>query len=356
MRIGIVNDVPMVLELLRRMVSGMPGYKVAWLAQHGTEAILKCSKDTPDLILMDLIMPDIDGAETTRRIMRQCPCAILVVTASVKDNQALAFEALAAGAIDVVKTPEVIADMNEESGGNDALRRKMHNISRLIGKNTTPARPKAKIHSGLPNNGSLLVAIGASTGGPKAVTTVLSALPENFPVAVVVVVHVGEEFAPGMARWMNGITKMPIRPIREGECPKLGETLLAATNEHLVLARDQTLHYTPEPVDYPYRPSVDAFFSSLTRHWRGEAVGVLLTGMGADGAKGLKEMRQNGWHTIAQDEESSVIYGMPKAAAKIGAASKILPLERIGPELIHSLERLEDKKTRSGDTHPRRLP
>ena len=343
MRIGIVNDVPMTLELLRRMVSGMPGYTVAWLARHGAEAVLKCSEDTPDLILMDLIMPGIDGAETTRRIMRQCPCAILVVTASVKSNQALAFEALTAGAMDVVRTPEAVADMNGESGGNDPLWRKVRNISRIIGKNTTPARHEAHVRSGLPNSGRLLIGIGASTGGPGAITTVLSTLPEHFPVAIVIIVHVDEEFAPGMARWMNGIAKMPIRPVREGECPKVGEVLLAATNEHLVLARDQTLHYTPEPVDYPYRPSVNAFFSSLTLHWRGEAVGVLLTGMGADGAEGLKTMRQKGWHTIAQDEETSVIYGMPKAAAKIDAASEILPLERIGPKLIHLLEQPEER-------------
>jgi len=361
MRIGIVNDVPMALEVLRRIVAEMPGHEIAWLARHGAEAILKCTEDRPDLILMDLIMPGIDGAETTRRIMRKCPCAILVVTASVKTNQTLAFEALAAGAIDVVRTPTVITDMDGESGGNNSLWKKISNIDRLIDTATPSSKQKAQTRS-IPPDGNdsgkngLLIGIGASTGGPAAVVDVLKTLPSGFSASVIVVVHVDEKFAPGMAQWLDGLTKLPVHLAREGARPKVGEVLLAATNEHMVLTRKQTLHYTPEPVDYPYRPSVDAFFSSLVQHWRGEAVGVLLTGMGRDGAKGLKIMRDHGWHTIAQDEKSSVIYGMPKAAAKIGAASEILPLDRIGPELIRFLGQFGKRKNASvtrihGDHH-----
>ncbi|MDX8411549.1 MAG: chemotaxis response regulator protein-glutamate methylesterase [Mariprofundaceae bacterium] len=339
MRIGIVNDMPMALELLRRIVTSMPGHEVAWLARHGAEAILKCCEDTPDLILMDLVMPGIDGAETTRRIMRKCPCAILVVTASVKANQALAFEALAAGGMDVVMTPVAATNMDGESDRDDSLQKKITRISRLIGNNTAHAEHKIQTRP-MPTQANdsdknrQLIAIGASTGGPAAVVDVLKTLPANFSAAVVVVVHVDEEFAPGMAVWMDGFARLPVRLACEGERPKAGEVLLASTNEHLVLTRQQTLHYTPEPVDYAYRPSVDAFFSSLALHWRGTATGVLLTGMGRDGAKGLKAMREHGWHTIAQDEKSSAIYGMPKAAAKIGAAREVLPLKLIGPSLI----------------------
>jgi len=192
-------------------------------------------------------------------------------------------------------------------------------------------------------NNALLIAIGASTGGPAAVLNLLSTLPASFSAAVVVVIHVDEKFAPDMAAWMDGKTKMPVHLVDEGKHPKAGEVLLAATNEHLVLTRNQTLHYTREPVDYPYRPSVDAFFSSLVQNWRGEATGVLLTGMGKDGAKGLKAMREHGWHTIAQDKTSSAIYGMPKAAAKIGAVSEILPLEHIGAGLIRLIDKFEKR-------------
>lgn len=350
MRIGIVNDTPMALEMLRRIVSDMPECSVAWLARDGEQAILKCCADNPDLVLMDLIMPGINGAETTHRIMNECPCAILVVTASVKTNQALAFEALTAGAIDVVSTPTAIAasDGNPDHGGT--LQRKINNIRRLINK-TVPASEHKKLDSSKfkdINNSderSLLISIGASTGGPAAVVNVLKTLPSTLPAAVIIVVHVDKEFAPGMAEWMNNMTELPVHLVQEGERPKIGEVLLAATNEHLVLTRNQTLHYTPEPMNYPYRPSVDTFFTSLVQLWRGEAIGVLLTGMGRDGAKGLKNMRAHGWHTIAQDEKSSVIYGMPKAAAAIGAACEILPLEQIGPELIHLADKFKKKSS-----------
>jgi two-component system response regulator WspF len=339
----------MALEVLRRIVSNMPDYEVAWLARDGSEAIKKCSGNTPDLILMDLIMPGINGAETTRRIMKECPCAILVVTASVKSNQALAFEALAAGAIDVVRTPTAISDANGNPENSGSLQRKIYNIKRLICKTVPPSEHNTQIHSTIseendPDERCLLVSIGASTGGPAAVVNMLRTLPASFPAAVIVVVHVDKEFAPGMAVWMDNLTKLPVRLVRDGEQPKAGEVLLAATNEHLVLTRNQTLHYIPEPVNYPYRPSVDTFFLSLTQYWRGEAIGILLTGMGKDGAIGLKSMREHNWHTIAQDEKSSVIYGMPKAAAAIGAAREILPLEQISPKLIRLTEKFELKR------------
>ncbi len=355
MRIGIVNDLPEALDVLQQMVAAMSGQEVAWLARSGAEAISKCTRDRPDLVLMDLLMADIDGVEATRRIMRQCPCAILAITASIRDNQALAFEVLAAGALDVAGTPATVADVDGETG--HSLHKKIANISRIIGKAPPPARHPAQAGSKLTRGNSadeddLIIAIGASTGGPTAVVDVLKSLPVGFPAAVVVVLHVDEKFAAGMAEWMDGLINMPVRMADEGEHPEAGTVLLAATNEHLVLTCNQTLHYTPEPVDCPYRPSVDAFFFSLVQHWRRNMVGVLLTGMGRDGAKGLKAMHELGWHTIAQDEKSSAIYGMPGAAAKIGAVSKILPLESIGSMLIRAADQYEKKsRAASARTH-----
>lgn len=346
MRIGIVNDMSMALELLRRIVSDTAGYEVAWLARHGIEAIQKCHDDRPDLILMDLVMPGIDGAETTRRIMQQCPCAILVVTGSVKRNQSLAFDALSAGAIDVVKIPRLVPT---ESSDHQRFWKKIRNISHLIG--TTRTSPTGGGKSGGGNNfdaRKTIIAIGASTGGPRAVTGILSTLPQDLPAAVIVVMHVDQQFARGMAQWMNGFSKLPVRLVHEGEYPQSGSVLLAASNDHLVLTENGTLYYTSEPADYPYRPSVDAFFSSLEQHWQGEAVGVLLTGMGKDGARGLKVMREHGWWTITQDEKTSAIYGMPKAAAEIGAASTILALDKIGPELIRKVGQFESGENNGG--------
>ena len=179
-----------------------------------------------------------------------------------------------------------------------------------------------------------LVGIGASAGGPAALATVLGGLPKDFPAAVVVIQHVDEHMAVGMAQWLAQHSAMPVRVAAEGDRPTLGTVLLAATSDHLVLKTPDRLGYSPEPRDYVYRPSVDAFFQSVGRLWRGDMVGVLLTGMGPDGALGLKVLRNQGRHTIAQDEESSAVYGMPKAAAKPDAAVDILPVTRIASRLV----------------------
>ncbi|KAB0662567.1 chemotaxis response regulator protein-glutamate methylesterase, partial [Burkholderia territorii] len=185
-----------------------------------------------------------------------------------------------------------------------------------------------------------LVAIGASAGGPTALTALLRALPADFPAALVIVQHVDQAFALGMAEWLDGYTRLPVRVAREGSVPRAGEVLLAATNDHLYMSPRGVLGYTRHPAETPYRPSIDVFFNSVADGWQGDALGVLLTGMGRDGALGLKAMRAKGCYTIAQDEATSAVYGMPKAAAAIGAASAILPLERIAPQLISRVTRM----------------
>jgi chemotaxis response regulator CheB len=182
-----------------------------------------------------------------------------------------------------------------------------------------------------------LVAIGASAGGPSALVKMLSALPGDFPAAIVIVQHLDEQFAAGMADWLGEHSRLPVRIVVEGDRPEPGAVLLAATNDHMVLTSPDRLGYTPIPRDYPYRPSIDVFFKSIDRFRAGEVVGVLLTGMGRDGAKGLKALRESGRWTIAQDQQTSAVYGMPKAAAALNAAADILPIDRIAPRLIELL-------------------
>lgn len=336
MRIAIVNDTLIATEALRRVLRTVPDYRIAWIAGNGAEAVAKCARDTPDLILMDLVMPVMDGVEATRRIMADSPCAILLVTATVGGNTPQVFQAMGYGALDVVSTPILEVGTSE---GMASLLAKITTIGKLIGRSTgqrsqfTPDlngyRP-TKTHP-------LLVVIGASTGGPQAIAKILSCLDAQFPAAIVVVQHVDVQFAPGLTAWLNTQTPLSVQVAIAGQQPEVGKVLIAASNDHLILRPNLKLAYTKHPLDYAYRPSVDVFFKSVTQHWLGKGVGVLLTGMGRDGAEGLKLLRSAGWHTIAQNQSSCVVYGMPKAAAELGAAVEILPSEQIAPAILKNL-------------------
>ena len=329
MRIAIVNDLLMAVEVLRRVLNTAPDYEIAWIAYNGAEAVEKCVHDLPDLILMDLIMPVMDGVQATCAIMQGTPCAILVVTASVRGNAAKVFEAMGCGALDAVATP-VLGPEGKVEGGAELLK-KIKTIGKLIGKPVSSE--KAGPPKVLPRSAPQLVAIGSSTGGPKALADILAKLPGDFRAAVVIVQHVDVQFAGGLAEWLNEQTHLTVTVASGGQTIREGMVYVAGTNDHLIIGPDLAMHYTPEPRDYPYRPSVDTFFSSVAKHWPGSSVAVLLTGMGKDGAKGLLVLKRAGWHTIAQDEKTSVVYGMPKAAAEIGAAVEILPLDRIAESI-----------------------
>ncbi|NBA94501.1 chemotaxis response regulator protein-glutamate methylesterase [Pseudomonas sp. R5(2019)] len=331
MRIAIVNDMPLAVEALRRALALEPAHEVVWVAANGAEAVQRCAELTPDLILMDLIMPVMDGVEATRRIMADTPCAIVIVTVDREQNVHRVFEAMGHGALDVVDTPTLGAGDPRLAAA--PLLRKILNISWLVGQRHAPARPVAPtLRDVVQRQG--LVAIGASAGGPAALEILLKGLPKDFTAAIVLVQHVDQVFASGMADWLGSASGLNVRVAREGETPQSGAVLLAGTNHHLRLLKGGTLAYTEEPANAIYRPSIDVFFDSVADHWSGDAVGVLLTGMGRDGAQGLKHMREHGFLTIAQDQQSSAVYGMPKAAAEINAAVEVRSLDRIAPRLM----------------------
>lgn len=333
MRIGIANDMPMAVEALRRALLSQPEHRVIWAARDGEQAVALCAKDTPDLVLMDLIMPVMDGVEATRRIMAESPCAVLIVTVNVGTNAWQVFEAMGHGALDAIDTPMLGA--GDLHNGARPLLAKVAEIDKLLRERNAPpggSRFGAGRSARAPRP-SRLVAIGSSAGGPAALATVLSGLPRDFGAAVVIVQHVDEPFAASMATWLGQYSTLPVRLAREGDQLAGGVVWLAGTSDHLVLKDSYRLGYTAEPVDYVYRPSVDVFFHSVCRFWPGETVGVLLTGMGRDGAEGLKALRDQGCYTIAQDQASSAVYGMPKAAAALQAAVDILPVDRIAAKL-----------------------
>ncbi|TKC85888.1 chemotaxis response regulator protein-glutamate methylesterase [Trinickia terrae] len=327
MNIGVVNDLPLAVEAMRRAIAKRPDHRVLWVATDGEQAVDFCIAQPPDIVLMDLIMPKFDGVEATRRIMARAPCAILVVTHSVGANAWRVYEAMGAGALDAIDTPTLADSMADAA---QPLLAKIDQIGRLL---DNPGAYRQSAPATARSGSTPLVAIGASAGGPTALAAVLGALPEDFPAALVLVQHVDRAFADGMAQWLNGQTPLNVRIAQEGDALQKRTALLAATDDHVRLTRDGTLVYTREPAEMPYRPSVDVFFQSVVEHWQGDAIGVLLTGMGRDGAIGLKAMRAKGYHTIAQDQATSAVYGMPKAAAALDAARQILPLEHIAREL-----------------------
>jgi len=341
MRIAIVNDMLMAIEALRRSIAKRADWKLAWTARDGAEAVNKCAADTPDIILMDLIMPVMNGAEATRRIMRDSPCAILVVTATVEGNMQLVFEAMGHGALDVIKTPVLGAD--GKLAGAAELEGKINIIGKLIGRGKQQTPALVAMGNAMADNNHLppLIVIGSSTGGPAALLEIFRALPAGFPAAIVVIQHVDISFSADLADWLGRQSPLPVNVAEPGCQPEKGIIWIAGTNDHLIMTAERKLAYCAEPKGVFYRPSVDVFFHSVAANWAARGLGMVLTGMGRDGAEGLLSLRKTGWRTIAQDKETSVVFGMPKAAAECGAAQEIMPIDLIAQELISYVVRTE---------------
>ena len=261
MRIAIVNDSMMAVESLRRVVTSVPDYEVVWIAHDGAEAVWRCGSDVPDLILMDLIMPVMDGVEATRRIMESSPCAILVVTSTVSGNASKVFHAMGYGALDAVNTP--VLGMTGDAEGKDEFLQKVAIIGKLISHKTTvvsstsaPDRPTATV-----NDGSL-VAIGSSSGAPKALALVLQSLPADFPAPIVIVQHVDQKFTAELAAWLNKQCALEVRLAKKGDRLIPGQVLIAGPNDNLILNSHNSLESNADPGVLAVRTLVYVFFLS----------------------------------------------------------------------------------------------
>ena len=321
LRIGIVNDSAVEIEVIRRVILMAPEHDISWTAHDGGEAVSFCAGDIPDLILMDIAMPVMGGVEATCTIMRETPCAILIVTKDLGSNASLIFEAMGCGALDAVGMP-YFGDDGSITGADELLK-KIATINKIVCGNRRGGRSHRK-RSSVGKEAPLLVAIGSSTGGPKILVSIISRLPSQIETPIVIVQHVDAHFTRSLAEWLDEQTPLTVTIARENDYPRKGMVYLAETNDHLVMSPDFTFHYTPDPVDYPFRPSVDSFFNSLVANWPTKGTAILLSGMGKDGASGLLALRKAGWKTVAQDKESSVVFGMPKAAIEIEAAEEVL--------------------------------
>jgi two-component system, chemotaxis family, response regulator WspF len=335
MRIAIVNDIKVAVEVLKRIVASIPDSEIAWIAYNGKEAVEKCAQDLPDLILMDLVMPLMNGVEATEAIMKHTPCNILIVTSSVHSHISMVFKAMGFGALDVVRTP--ILDLNNRDFGGAELIKKIEKIGNLSGKIVKKNKNREDGGEGSfkeKKSQPPLLLIGSSTGGPSALTKILKHFPENPTFATIIIQHVDEEFAPSFAHWLGNQVSQNVQIAHDGMRLERGMVVLAGKSDHLLINASQRLEYSPHPLEILYRPSIDILFQSANKYWPNKSMAILLTGMGTDGAKGLKELKDSGWYTIAEHQDSCIVYGMPKAAIEMGGAADILNLSEIGPAIL----------------------
>lgn len=341
LRVLVVEDSLTVRKRLCEILGSDPEIEVVGEAEDGKLAIELCLHHRPDAITMDMMMPVMSGLAATEYIMAHCPTPILVVSASTNRGELFkTYDALVAGAVDVLEKP--VGDTSDAAWESHfiatlklvaRIRVVTHHRARLRAASHEPRR---MVPMPLPPAGRhyQLAAIGASTGGPGAVVDVLQALPANFRLPVLLVLHISEPFGAAFADWLDGQTRRRVAYAQDGEpvAAAAGRVAMAPPGQHLTV-RDGRFRLTREPERHSCRPSVDVLFESLAQDCGAATVGCLLTGMGRDGAAGLLAIREAGGLTIAQDEASCVVYGMPREAALLGAACRILALSDIGPAL-----------------------
>lgn len=349
----IVDDSQVARMTIREILETDPEVKVIGTVNNGLEALEFLEKESPDVITMDVIMPEMNGFETTRRIMEFRPTPIVIVTSSYKTEEVeKTFKAMEAGAVTILEKPGSISgkefDRNSQNFRDTVKLMSGVKVVRRWPRDRHQVETKTPEKMDFPVSAidRKIVVIGASTGGPMALQEVLSQFPADFPVPVVIVQHIGGEFIDGMLYWLEKSMNIPIRVARDGEILEARRAYIAPDGRHIEITAGGKVKLVQGAPENGCCPSVSHLFRSIARGYGEEAVGVILTGMGGDGADGLKEMRDAGAATIAQDEESCIVFGMPDAAAKLGAAQYVLPLKEISYKIINLLGMTPDKENR----------
>jgi two-component system chemotaxis response regulator CheB len=341
-RVLVVDDSLTARKHVVEILSADPELEVAGEAEDGKRAIELCRALRPDVVTLDMMLPVMSGVAVTEYVMAYCPTPILIVSSSTNRGELYkTYDALAAGAVDVFEKPSgKDPDGVWERGlvASVKIVSRIRVITHIRGKLGPVGQPPA-CHAGLATTNGLarksIIAIGGSTGGPAAIVEILRGLPAGFPIPILLVIHIGEPFSAAFAEWLDGLSPLRVRYATDGEAlPEFGQagTVMAPPGFHLAVQRGK-LRLTRDPERNSCRPSVDVLFESLARELGGETAACLLTGMGRDGAVGLLALRHAGALTIAQDEATSVVFGMPREAIEIGAAHRVLALHQIAPAL-----------------------
>lgn len=340
-RVLVVDDSALMRKLIPLVLERDPDIEVAGTAMDGAFALKKIEELRPDVVTLDLEMPRMDGIETLRLIMRNAPLPVIVFSTHSKEGAYSTFKALALGAIDFVAKPKDVPSGNLATVAIELIQ-KIKVAKRAAGfrpqaKQTldAPPAPKKGLRPSMPP--SRVIAVGISTGGPNALQFVLSQLPRDFPATILIVQHMPEGFTDMFARRLDECCELDVAEAKSGDLLIAGRALICPGNRHMMVRRmprgDMTVLSDSAPVN-GHRPSVDVLFHSVAQEFGPQAVGLLMTGMGEDGAEGLGALRAAGAITLAQSEESCIVGGMPRAAIQKGYVSKIVPLDTLGAYLI----------------------
>jgi two-component system, chemotaxis family, protein-glutamate methylesterase/glutaminase len=341
-RVLVAEDSPTVRELLLGILSSDPAIEVVGTAQTGEEAVEAVQRIRPDIVTMDVHMPKMNGFDATRRIMETHPTPIVIVSAADDTDTTKAFQAIESGALAILQTPSGLNHPEHERHSADLLRAvKMMSEVKVVRRwprlrppvVTLPAATVSTELQFQPAQRSIrLVAIGASTGGPPVLQTILAGLPKDFPVPILIVQHIADGFTRYFVEWLTQSSRLPIHLPTHGQQVLPGHVYVAPDGLHMAITADGRIQLIGAEVENGLRPSVSYLFRSVAKAYGPGGVGVLLTGMGRDGALELKTMKEEGALTIVQDRDTSTVYGMPGEAVRLGGASYIL-----SPENIHLL-------------------
>lgn len=347
-RVVVVDDSTTARELLVALLQSAKGIQVVGSAANGEEAVRLVKRLRPDVVTMDVVMPKMDGLEATRQIMHEAPTPIVIVTATLmRDDMDLAFEALQAGALTALRKPG-LADPETCQQVVRAVRlmADVPVVRRWGAKSERhlSTSPRAVVNQTNRWERVQVVGIAASTGGPGALARVLGPLPASFPLPILVVQHVTRGFTSGLADWLNGETALQVELAGHGETPRGGSILLAPDDYHIQINAQGVIELCKEPPYKGLRPSANYLFHALARSYGPRALGIVMTGMGDDGAEGIEALYQAGGLTIAQDKDSCVVYGMPHEAVIRNAIDQVLSLDQIAAVL----ESLVTKVTLNG--------
>lgn len=351
-RVLVVDDSKTMRELIGIVLESDPGLHVIGKAGNGEEAIRLCDYLQPDVITMDIRMPLMNGYEAIQHIMAEFPCPIVVCTTTMSDKEMnISFMAIEAGALAVIGKPSGLPGEDLAADELIATVKAMADVKvirrrRWLKKDQQPVRlsPQPGIDHAVDTQ---LVAIGASTGGPPAIQKILCGLGYALPVPILVVQHITPGFVVGLARWLNETTPSLVAVAQEGEYLEPGRVYLAPDSHHMEITVSNLVALKSTKAVNRHRPSITITFESVARVMADRAVGVLLTGMGEDGARGLETMIKAGAYTIAQDEASSIVFGMPKVAIELRAVTEVLPLDQIAPRLELLVQGKKSSKIRS---------